>query len=133
MVDHLRAIHKAQNAYYDAQSNGPKGASVATFAGPSKLVPGNPTEVLCNEGEPTTFTPTASTWRGPVWETLKFSIRKPLTYAYQVESAGVGPAANFTVRAIGDLDCDGVHSTFEMVGDPGGLGASGIFVDNELE
>ena len=133
MVAHLRAIHKAQNAYYDAQANGPKRALVATFAGPSELVPGNPTEVLCDDGEPTIFTPTAATWRGPVWMALKFSIRKPLAYAYQVESTGVGPSANFTVRAIGDLDCDGIHSTFELMGQPGGLGRSGVYMNKENE
>ena len=96
-------------------------------------MPGNPTDVLCDDGEATTFTSTAATWRGPVWEALKFSIRKPLSYAYEVESTGVGPTAQFTVRAIGDLDCDGTHSTFEMMGRPGGLGTSGVVMNNADE
>ena len=38
-----------------------------------------------------------------------------------------------TVRAIGDLDCDGTYSTFEMYGGGDGSAPAGVFTDNELE
>ena len=40
----------------------------------------------------------------------------PFLYAYQIETSGDGANAQFTVRAVGDLDCDGDHSTFERIG-----------------
>ena len=46
----------------------------------------------------------------------------------------------FTARAVGDLNCNGVYSTFERVGrgvvEEGRLvvvGGGGIYVENELE
>jgi hypothetical protein len=59
----------------------------------------------------------------------------PHYYRYEYEVAADG--RSFSARALGDLDCDGVYSTFEMVGDvaPDGTvtGASGMFQQNELE
>ncbi|MEZ4468569.1 MAG: hypothetical protein R3F60_18455 [bacterium] len=37
-------------------------------------------------------------------------------HAYLVETHGAGPGAGFTARVLGDLDCDGVRATWEMVG-----------------
>lgn len=42
--------------------------------------------------------------------------------SYEMQSAGAGPGAQFTARAISDLDCDGVFATYERVGSaPGGM------------
>ncbi len=37
-------------------------------------------------------------------------------YRYEYVSSGTGAESSFTARAIGDLDCDGVYSTFERSG-----------------
>lgn len=58
-----------------------------------------------------------SLWRGnTTWRQLGFSIKGPHFYQYQFVSQGKGDQASFTARALGDLDCDGVYSTFERVG-----------------
>jgi hypothetical protein len=36
--------------------------------------------------------------------------------SYEWQSAGAGPGAQFTARAIADLDCDGVFATYERAG-----------------
>jgi hypothetical protein len=36
--------------------------------------------------------------------------------SYEVQSAGAGPGAQFTARAVADLDCDGVFATYERFG-----------------
>jgi hypothetical protein len=36
--------------------------------------------------------------------------------SYELQSAGAGPGAQFTARAIADLDCDGVFATYERIG-----------------
>jgi hypothetical protein len=56
--------------------------------------------------------PARSLWEAQPWESLRFAIDDPVRYSYQYVSDG----ATFTVRAVGDLDCDGTFSTFEIVG-----------------
>lgn len=50
---------------------------------------------------------------GPAWHPME----ERLTgwYRYQYLRAPEGEPPGFTVRALGDLDCDGVYSTFERV------------------
>jgi type IV pilus assembly protein PilA len=51
------------------------------------------------------------------WQCLKFSIDEPQYYMYQY--TGVGTDANagsFTANAFGDLNGDGVESTFSVMG-----------------
>lgn len=54
-------------------------------------------------------------WTG-AWSELGFSIGESFRYRYQIISSGEGPTAAFTIRVHGDLDCDGVHSTYERQG-----------------
>jgi hypothetical protein len=57
-------------------------------------------------------------WSHPTWQALNFAISDLFFYQYQFVSDGT----SFTARAVGDLDCDGIMSTFERVGTvrPGG-------------
>ncbi len=56
------------------------------------------------------------TWRPATWQALGFAITDPHYFAYQYDSEGIGSAAAFTARALGDLDGNGVRSTFERTG-----------------
>jgi Tfp pilus assembly major pilin PilA len=106
------------------------------FLQSSKLVPGNPTEFMCQNGKPILFKPQPDTWSGVAWKTLDFSIQEPFRYAYQIESKGVGKDAQFTLRAIGDLDCDGRVSTFEIKGrldQRGHIDRSEVLTKSEME
>lgn len=58
--------------------------------------------------------PNAALWEHPTWQALQFSVDDPHYYSYQYEV--IDKSKEFVVRAIGDLDCDGVYSTFEMRG-----------------
>jgi hypothetical protein len=58
--------------------------------------------------------PDPALWSHPTWQALNFSIEDPHYYSYQYEVLDGGKA--FVARAIGDLDCDGVLSTFELEG-----------------
>jgi type IV pilus assembly protein PilA len=75
--------------------------------------------------------PDAALWRVEPWRSLGFAIGEPHYYSYQYEVAPDGKT--FRVRAIGDLDCDGVQSTFELESDPRTTGDREITVQNELE
>jgi hypothetical protein len=77
------------------------------------------------------------TWDGPTWTALTFRPTAegvPHAYSFSFESG----AASFVAQARGDLDGDGVLSTFEIRGD-GQRGdqkaavAPGMYVEAELE
>jgi len=57
-------------------------------------------------------------WNGAGWSCLKFSMTDPqyFMYEYAVIQGGGGDGAEFEARAHGDLDGDGVQSTFGMRG-----------------
>lgn len=55
-------------------------------------------------------------WDHGTWIALDFSIADPHWFNYSYLAAGEGVGAQFTARANGDLDCDGIESTFERSG-----------------
>jgi prepilin-type N-terminal cleavage/methylation domain-containing protein len=78
-----------------------------------------------------------SVWSSAGWQALKFSLDDPHYFRFEFVSSGTGTDARFTARAYGDLDCDGVLSTFEMVGsvqaDGTSTGQAGFYTDKILE
>ncbi len=77
--------------------------------------------------------PDAKLWEDPSWKALGFALEDPHYYSYRFTSDG----DQFSVGAYGDLNCDGVYSTFEMSGkfmSDGTIGgAGGIYQDRPLE
>jgi len=55
-------------------------------------------------------------WDTPTWNALHFSVDDPHYYRYEFISKLNGHEASFTARAYGDLDCDGVESSYEIAG-----------------
>ena len=103
------------------------------------LLPAPLTPSIVPRGEPA-WDP-EGTWEHPTWKAIHFSIDTPHWYAYQLD---VDPDPQTSLRAIahGDLDGDGVLSTFERdaVVDPSApVGATtvvakpGLIVTNDLE
>ncbi|MGZ3421992.1 MAG: type IV pilin protein [Polyangiales bacterium] len=65
----------------------------------------------------------ASAWLTDGWTCLKFNVGEPQYYAYQhISNSSTGTAAVYTASAYGDLDGNGVQSTFELSGHGGPLG-----------
>lgn len=60
----------------------------------------------------------ATPWQQVGWLELQFQPEGQHHYRYQFESAGMGDNASFVATAVGDLDCDGVQSTFQVIGKP---------------
>jgi type II secretion system protein G len=80
--------------------------------------------------------PDQAAWSNPTWMGLQFSMDDPHYYQYDFISSGLGDDAEFTARAIGNLDCDATFSTYSMFGEaePGRVvGAAAIARENELE
>ena len=72
----------------------------------------SPAQSACKDGQPVKHPVDAVPWSGPGWAALAFEPRSAFRYQY----AWVTDGKTFTARAIGDLDCDGVTSTFEEFG-----------------
>lgn len=84
--------------------------------------------------------PDASLWTSATWTELKFAINEPhfYRYAFIANNTGTATGSTFTARAQGDLDCDGVESTFEMYGEAmvsgnDMAGSAAIYRENPLE
>lgn len=80
--------------------------------------------------------PDAAQWQHETWVALQFSVEDPHYYSYEYIADSDGK--KFTVRAMGDLDCDGEYSTFSMSGeaaegDDMPSGNPTLFREKELE
>ena len=54
------------------------------------------------------------TWDHPTWRALEFRFDGPHYYAFAFQSTNKPAGASFVARAHGDLDGDGLYSTFEI-------------------
>ena len=83
-----------------------------------------------------TTTTSTSRWDSAGWGKLHFAITEPHRYAYSFDSSGINNKAVYTARAFGDLDCDGVYSTYEIRGridNEGSVNVVGPIIYNEVE
>lgn len=75
-------------------------------------------------------------WSDATWEALNFRLSDPHYYRYTFNSTNTGATSTFNAIAQGDLDCDGVLSTFSLYGEAStdGVETAGTPVKlNELE
>lgn len=106
----LRKLFDASIAYYlDERADAQGTLLPKRFPASAPLTP--PT-TACKGGSTALHVPDAKTWSHPTWQALGFAIDQPFLYQYEYISDG----KTFTLRAHGDLNCDGVVSTFERVG-----------------
>jgi hypothetical protein len=57
------------------------------------------------------------TWDQPTWRLLDFSLQVPHAYAFEFQSKNTPEVSTFSAIAHGDLDGDGVQSTFTVSGE----------------
>jgi hypothetical protein len=56
------------------------------------------------------------TWQHPTWRLLDFSFESPHAYSFELTSKNAADVSTFVATAHGDLDGDGVLSTFSLSG-----------------
>jgi prepilin-type N-terminal cleavage/methylation domain-containing protein len=61
-------------------------------------------------------------WNAATWSCLKFTMSAPQFYQYSYVSSGTGTGATYTATAFGDLNGNGVASTFLLIGKGGANG-----------
>ncbi|MGK0360130.1 MAG: hypothetical protein ACI9U2_002442 [Bradymonadia bacterium] len=112
----LRAMVDGARTYYASERADRAGKIIpAQFPATLALAPATS---ACKDGKPITHMANPAIWGKPGWTALSFTPRGPFRYQYEWVTDG----KTFTARAIGDLDCDGVTSTFEEFG---GVNAQG--------
>lgn len=57
-------------------------------------------------------------WSASPWRDLRFSIVQPQCFQYSFDAQGAGSTAKATISAHGDLDGDGVRSTYSITVEP---------------
>ena len=116
-VQNVRKLYESGKAYLLEESQG-RGSIVALDKQFPDSEPLTPAATCC--GEPSDkCTPVPSDWDTPTWNSLRFAMDDPHWYRYEFVStgtAGAGVNSRFTARALGDLDCDTIEATFEMIG-----------------
>jgi type IV pilus assembly protein PilA len=74
---------------------------------------------------------------GGTWPSLNFSVDDPFFFQYEYDSMGSDTSATFQAYAYGDLDCDGVYSTFmrsgSVMSDNTITGGAGLFTKFDIE
>jgi hypothetical protein len=106
------AKNQAQEADDLVNVLGDRVAQIATTTGKVPPTPAGPTPQpsCCDQGG--ACAPDANLWSAQGWRDLQFSVDGPYRYTYQYIPDANGQGA--TIRATGDLDCDGVPSVYEL-------------------
>jgi len=77
---------------------------------PPTAAPPTPRPSCCEQGGTCSYD--AQAWNAPGWRELEFSVDG--TYRYTYEYVPDPSVTSAIARAIGDLDCDGTASTYEV-------------------
>lgn len=122
-VDGLRRIATAAVAVAEAAD--PRGA----FPGSAPLTPADvPRGVRADDP--------SGTWIHPTWKALGFGFDHAHAFSFAFDSDTTPRGAHFRASAHGDLDGDGVTSTFELEGIADAASVRvlpGLYVDREVE
>lgn len=122
-VDGLRRIAASAVAVAGA------GGTAAAFPGPAPLTPAEVPRGVRADDPP-------GAWNHPTWKALGFGFDHAHAFSFAFDSEATADGAHFRASAHGDLDGDGVTSTFELEGVADGQGAHvlpGLYVDREVE
>ncbi len=123
-VGNIARIYAAECSYFQ----------MASERGAPQFLGANPTPASPASG--TRYPPNPALWTSdPAWTALGFGIDSPHYYQYRVVTTGTGNNASFTVTATGDLDGDGVNSTFSRSASVinGEIVGTNLEIINELE
>lgn len=130
----LRKLFDSSVSYFESEHADRKG-NILDRQFPVNKGPDPDSDPCANPGEK--FIPAENTWMDATWQALNFALADPHYYQYEYASSGTNTEAEFTARAMGDLDCDSQKSTFERVGTVDDAlnvgGGGGIYIESELE
>ncbi len=138
-LDNVASIYRGAVAYYEAECRRTHPKQFPASVGPS------PSLATLSRARGRRLKARLEDWEQASWQALSFVIGDPHRYVYQFDSLHRAdshealPPGNpnaFTARAHGDLDGDGVFSTFErgaMVDPTASVVGGPLHVERELE
>jgi type II secretory pathway pseudopilin PulG len=133
-IGSLAAIGQAAAGYYnDSDSTQPAGApesaarAMRHFPPPSRA--SVPPDLASIRGK--RYQSTLADWTPSPWRELHFSIPQPQFYAYSFDSTGNGTQGSATATAHGDLNGDGITSTYLLTIAPDDKGSATVSPDLE--
>jgi type IV pilus assembly protein PilA len=132
----VRKLFDSSVSYFESEHATRAGAIIAKQF-PTSTGGATPSTTCC--GQPgDKCSPSAGMWDlVPSWAALNFSVDDPFYYQYTYTSAGTDTGSQMTAAANGDLDCDGIKSTFERIATVDAQrnvsGGSGLFTNNDIE
>jgi hypothetical protein len=116
-------------------ASGTQAVPVPVFPPSAPMTPSAPPRGRCEVDPP-------DTWETPTWHALQFrpaAPGKPHCFAFAFDSAISPPVSTFRAHAHGDLDGDGITSTFEVTGRyvegdaRGAVVDPGMLIESEVE
>lgn len=107
----ISAITTGARILFEEERADPQTLAVSTGTLPP-TIPLTPPAGTCCKQPKGQCSPDLGRWDHEGWKALGFEPRGPHRYSYEVVVEG----QTVTVRAVGDLDCDGELSTYEAVG-----------------
>ena len=132
----LRRLYEGSRAYYMdiGAQRGTVGALSLQFPVTEAITPA----ISCCASTGRKCAPDPVLWNSDTWTALHFDMPDPHYYRYEYVASGIDTVAQFTARAIGDLDCDTLLSTFEMTAHANATGrdvtgSGGIYKNLETE
>jgi hypothetical protein len=127
-IGNVTAVGQAAAAYYNgSDAHQPAGTrpeqakAMRHFPPPSRQIKGKKYQSAIGD------------WSISPWMELQFKVNQPQCYAYGFDAQGSGQAAQASVTATGDLDGNGVRSTYRLsiVPDPQLQAVVGSTIDRE--
>ena len=135
-VQGIRRLYEGSRSYYMdiGTQRGTAGALALQFPATEVITPA----ASCCASTGRKCPPNPTVWDSNTWNALHFDLPDPHYYRYEYVSSGSETDASFTARALGDLDCDGNFSTFEMTAHSTATGrditgSAGIYKKSETE
>ena len=110
-IDQIDNIYKGAVIYFQDPKSDPNQPDQRLPCQFPKSVPCTPAKSPCDYPE-RKYPASATRGQWDAWAALTFEMAEPHYFQYCFESGGVGANAWMKVIAHGDLDCDGVKSTF---------------------
>jgi prepilin-type N-terminal cleavage/methylation domain-containing protein len=133
-VDNVRKLFDSSVAYFESEHKSKSGAVLPRqFPASVGRTPAEP----CCKTKGKKCIPKKDTFENPTWSALNFSIEDPFYFQYQYDSSGTDAASKFEASAFGDLDCDGIFSTYTRSGtitnENSVSGGAGLVTKNDIE
>jgi hypothetical protein len=111
----LQQLYEAEAKYFSTPRKG-----IFEEDLPAHFLAAGPTPSTVPKGR--ALSPSAPGFDSPDWKSLNFSLPGPTRYQFMALTQGEGPGAKLILRALGDLDSDGVYSVYELHAEADGAG-----------